>query len=81
MDDYIIEYPIGRGGMGQVYLASQPSLDRKVAIKVLHPKLLIDPTLSRRFHREAQLMASLNHRHCITVYEYGETFLKDFFIL
>ena len=70
---YVIENPLGVGGMGQVYIARQPALDRKVAIKVLHPTLSIDPTFSARFKREAKLMAALNHRNCVTVFDYGET--------
>ena len=54
----VIEGTIGRGGMGTVLLATQPSLRRKVALKVLAPGLARDPELVRRFDREARALAS-----------------------
>lgn len=70
---YIIQGMLGKGGMGEVYLAHQASVDREVAIKVLHPRLTHEDVIKRRFHREAKLMAKLNHPHCVTVYDFGET--------
>ena len=70
---YIIKALLGRGGMGEVYLAHQTSVDRDVAIKVLYQKLTSESVIKRRFHREAKLMAKLNHPHCVTVYDFGET--------
>ena len=49
---------LGAGGMGSVYVAHQATVDRNVAIKVIHPQLLVDPSLKLRFHREARVLAS-----------------------
>ena len=70
---YQIHSLLGKGGMGEVYLAHQVSVDRFVAIKVLYAHLTSQSTIKKRFHREAKLMAKLNHPHCITVYDFGET--------
>jgi serine/threonine protein kinase len=64
---------IGRGGMGMVYLARQKQLDRKVALKILSPKIAGNPAFAERFAREARLMALLNHPHVVTVFEFGTT--------
>ena len=64
---------LGAGGMGSVYVAHQATVDRNVAIKVIHPQLLVDPSLKLRFHREARVLASLDSSHCVTVHDYGET--------
>src|SRR5262245_57236347 len=60
---------LAEGGMGAVYVAEQVSLQRKVAIKVL--KQLADPALAQRFVNEGQIIASLNHRNIITIYDVG----------
>jgi serine/threonine protein kinase len=60
---------IGRGGMGVVYLARQPSLDRLVAVKVLGVR---DPELSQRLRREAELLSELQHPHIVSVLDVGE---------
>ena len=70
---YEIRAIIGHGGMGSVYLAHQRSVDRRVAIKFIHPRMLVDENLKLRFHREAKAMASLSSPHCATVFDYGET--------
>ena len=70
---YKIQSLLGEGGMGQVYLATQHSLERLVAIKVLHPRGASRNQAVLRFKREARLMATLNHPHCIQIYDYGET--------
>jgi serine/threonine protein kinase/lipoprotein NlpI len=71
--DYEILREIGRGGMGIVYLANQPKLNRQVAIKVL-PALLgvIHPESKARFRREAELAGSLDHTNIISIHDYGE---------
>lgn len=62
---------LGRGGMGAVYLARQPRLDRQVALKVL-PPALADEEFEERFRREAAVMARLNHPNIVTLHEFGE---------
>ncbi len=68
---YLIERPLGRGGMGLVYLARDPELDRRVAIKQLQG--LGDPGLLERFVREARSSARLRHPSIVTVHEVGST--------
>jgi len=63
--------PLGRGGMASVYRAFEPGLERSVAIKVLPPEYLHDPTFAERFRREAQVIARLEHPHIIPIYAYG----------
>lgn len=63
---------IGRGGMGEVYLARQRSLDRLVALKVLSRYLAPSPEATERFVREMRLMARLEHPYLVTAYEGGE---------
>lgn len=70
---------LGRGGMGEVYVAEDLRLRRKVALKVLPPAMAADPERRRRFEREAQAIAALNHPGIVTIYsvehEQGVTFL------
>lgn len=61
---------LGRGGMAEVYRARQPSLDRFVAIKVLHPFLADDPEFTARFEREARNIARLKHPNIVQVYDF-----------
>ena len=70
---YTITAEIGRGGMGVVYMAHDPRLDRQVAVKVLPPDLTSDDTAKRRFVREAKLASSLEHPNICTIHEIGET--------
>lgn len=74
---------IGAGGMGAVYKARQPKLNRFVAIKMLPPRSGDDlPGFSERFEREAQSMARLNHPHIVSVYDFGETaFGQSYFVM
>jgi serine/threonine protein kinase len=69
---YRIERQIGRGGMGVVYLAEQLRLRRYVALKLIVPELAEDDEFRRRFERESQMAASLDHPNVIPVYEAGE---------
>ena len=62
---------IGRGGMGEVYKAEQPAMDRMVAIKILHAKLAQRPDLVSRFRREARAMSRLSHPNSARVFLYG----------
>jgi len=61
---------LGRGGMAEVYRARQPSLDRFVAIKVLHPFLADDPEFTARFEREARNIARLKHPNIVQVHDF-----------
>jgi serine/threonine protein kinase len=71
-DRYQIISPIGSGGMGEIYLAQDIRLNRKVAIKLLPDKYTKDPERLRRFEQEAQAASALNHPNIITIYEIGE---------
>lgn len=62
---------LGRGGMAQVYLGMQESMDREVAIKVMLPQLLVDPSFGDRFLREARIAAKLAHPHIVAVIDVG----------
>jgi|GEM_PF-6767987 len=64
---------IGQGGMGFVYKARQPSLDRTVALKILAPALGGDPAFAERFAREARMLGKLSHPNIVTVFEHGVT--------
>ncbi|HEY7935355.1 MAG TPA: serine/threonine-protein kinase [Solirubrobacteraceae bacterium] len=70
---YRIDGTLGEGGMGAVYRATQLSLERVVALKVLTVELSSDPAFRERFRREGLLQAALDHPHIVTVYEAGET--------
>jgi serine/threonine protein kinase len=70
---YRLDALIGEGGMGAVFRGRHVMLRRDVAIKVLHPDFGRDPELVKRFDREAQSAARLNHPNCIQVTEFGST--------
>ena len=63
---------LGKGGMGEVYLAQDTSLNRKVAVKVLPDALHQDEVAGKRFLREAQAAAALDHPFICKIYEAGE---------
>src|SRR5262245_21110280 len=69
---------LGKGGMGEVYLAEYTRLDRKVALKILSQDLAIEDELIRRFVQEAKAASALNHPNIITIYEHGETDKQHF---
>jgi serine/threonine protein kinase len=62
---------LGQGGMGAVYKARQPALDRLVALKVLPPFAAKDPGFAERFNREARALARLNHPNIVAVHDFG----------
>jgi tRNA A-37 threonylcarbamoyl transferase component Bud32 len=64
---------IGRGGMGFVFKARQPRLDRFVALKLLPDKLARDPHFAERFNREGRFLARLNHPNIVSVFDFGQT--------
>jgi serine/threonine protein kinase len=64
---------LGRGGMGAVYMGTQLSLDRPVAVKLLATHLAEDPEFEMRFQREAKSMARLNHPNIVQIFDYGRT--------
>jgi hypothetical protein len=68
---YRIERRLGGGGMGAVYLARQLSLDRDVALKVMHPSLAKDPQFVARFTREAYAAAQLTHHNVVQIHDIG----------
>src|SRR6188474_2504195 len=70
--EYLVLEKIGTGGMGSVYKASQPAMNRMVAIKILHPKLANRKDLTSRFRREARAMSQLTHPNTVKVFVYGE---------
>jgi serine/threonine protein kinase len=67
-----VERVLGRGGMGVVYLAADPWLSRRVALKLIAPELCAHAGFRERFLQESRLAASLDHSHVIPVYEAGE---------
>ncbi|HEU0035443.1 MAG TPA: protein kinase [Kofleriaceae bacterium] len=70
---YEIRATLGQGGMGTVYRGWQLSVDREVAVKVIHPKLASDRTAVKRFLREVRLASRLSHPAIVNVYDFGQT--------
>jgi serine/threonine protein kinase len=71
-DRYEILRPLGKGGMGEVYLSEDTRLGRKVALKLLPAAFTGDEDRLRRFQQEARAASSLNHPGIITIHEIGE---------
>jgi WD40 repeat protein/DNA-binding SARP family transcriptional activator len=67
---YRLVEQIGAGAFGVVYRATQPQIGRDVAIKAIHPELANHPDFVRRFEREAQIVARLEHPHIVPLYDY-----------
>ena len=72
---------IGKGGMGAVYKARQPALDRFVALKILAPRSGGDLDFAERFTREARALARLSHPNIVAVYDFGQTGGLSYFIM
>jgi serine/threonine protein kinase len=68
--NYEIVERIGEGGMGTVYRALDPMLEREVAIKAIRPELAREPQIAERFRAEAKLLARLNHPAIATIYSF-----------
>src|SRR5215211_370974 len=73
VEGYRIDRLIGEGGMGVVYEATQLSLDRKVALKLLSAELSVDAGFRERFRHEARIQGALDHPNIVTVHEAGES--------
>src|SRR5256885_4308489 len=69
---FVIESVLGVGAMGTVYRARQTSLDKIVAIKVMHSGLVTDKTFAARFHREAKAASRLDHPSSIRIHDFGQ---------
>src|SRR5262245_59692810 len=69
---YRIERELARGGMAEVYLARDESLNRLVALKALFPEFAREPSFVERFRREAQAAANLNHPNIVGIYDWGQ---------
>ena len=78
---YEIVSPLGAGGMGVVYKASDTRLNRTVAIKVLAAEFSENPEMKQRFEREAQTIAALNHPHICTLYDVGSQDGAEFLVM
>jgi eukaryotic-like serine/threonine-protein kinase len=72
LSHYRINAAIGKGGMGDVYRATDSKLGREVALKVLPPDVASDPERLARFQREAHAVAALNHPHIVTIHSVEE---------
>lgn len=73
LDDFLLGRLIGRGAMGEVYLAEQQSLLRTVAVKILSPAWGRNPEMTERFRREVRTLAQLQHPHIVTAFAAGQS--------
>ena len=69
---YRIERSLGRGGMGVLYLAVEPGLERRVALKLIAPEAAADEVFARRFAEESKIAASIEHPNVVPIYAAGE---------
>ncbi|MBX3064771.1 MAG: serine/threonine protein kinase [Anaerolineae bacterium] len=72
LDEYVIEKPLGAGGMASVYLALDTRLQRYVALKVIAPDFRTDKEYAQRLESEARSIARLDHPHIVQIYRFGE---------
>src|ERR1051325_6947967 len=69
---YRIERGVGRGGMGILYLAIEPGLERRVALKLIAPEAASEEVFARRFAEESKIAASIEHPNVVPIYAAGE---------
>lgn len=81
LGDFILIEELGRGAMGCVYLAMDESLQRLVALKVIRKEYGADPKMLETVQREAQAMATLNHRNIVQVYAFGRVKEQPYFVM
>lgn len=81
LGEFEIGPELGRGAMAAVFLAHEISLDRKVAIKVMSPGLLMDEGMAERFRREAITIANLNHPNIVSVHSVRQAGGLHFFVM
>lgn len=81
LSDYALETKLGRGGQGDVYLARQRSLGRRVAVKLLHSSLAHDSQAVNRFVREARMLAQTHHPQIVTIHGLGRSPAGDLFLV
>jgi eukaryotic-like serine/threonine-protein kinase len=71
LDQFVLVERIGAGGMGEVYLAEQPSMGRRAVVKVVRSDVTLTPDVATRFNLEARFLAALSHPNIVTIYNYG----------
>ncbi len=81
VDRYQVKRLLGQGAMGKVYLAHDPKLDRKVAIKVLNTSNNNDPNMRKRFVLEARAIAALKHPNIVELYDYSGAEAPDLYLV
>lgn len=72
IDSFLVEYEVGRGGMGIVYLCYDSRAERPVALKILHSFYSAESELTKRFEREAKIVSTLEHPNIAKLYQYGK---------
>lgn len=80
-DRYRIDRLLARGGMADVYLATDERLERQVAVKVIYPHLAADPRFTEKFIREAKMAARLNHPNLVNVFDQGTANGQTFMVM
>jgi serine/threonine protein kinase/23S rRNA pseudoU1915 N3-methylase RlmH len=78
---YDIKSQIAVGGMGKIYFGVHRSLNKRVAVKIIHQEFRKDETFRRRFHREARLAANLDHPGIVDIYDFGSSENFDYIIM
>ncbi len=79
--NYVVERPLGRGGMAQVYVAKHAALGRQVAVKFLSSELSGQAQLYQRFLQEAQVMANLSHPNVVDIFDFGELAGRYYYVM